>query len=102
MKERILGLCLILVGCVVDAEPTDDYGVDTGTYEEPQDPDWYGQNGADHDNGCHSEAFEMFNGDVMIIPGQCNPFYIYMGYPDPTEMDNPHMDEQLSKPETEN
>jgi len=102
MIKYLLPLFLIFAGCALDTETVDDYD-ETAAYDGPEQPDWPGWNTSpNHNYGCHSEAFEMLNGSVMIIPGLCAPFYIYMGYPDPTEEpDNSHNNEQqFSQPNT--
>ena len=93
---KYLPLCLMIIaGCALDTESTDDYEV-VEAYDRPDNPDWPGWNTSpNHNNGCYGETFDMGDGHVMHIPGLCAPFYIYMGYPDPTEESgNPYDGEQ--------
>lgn len=92
---KYFALSLVLVGCVVDAGPVDDYGEPVQAEEQPQNPEVPIYDGAPQDLGCPSSAIEMPDGSFAIIPGLCDPFYIYKGYPDPTnEMDTPYIEEQ--------
>jgi len=83
---KLLSLCsMVLVGCVVDAESVEEYNDATIVNNEPEHPGWANPSGPPHNLGCPGEALKMPDGSEMILPGLCAPFYIYMGYPDPTE-----------------
>ena len=86
---KYLPLCLIIfAGCALDTESGDEYTDEVVVVDEKSEkPDWSGANGPPHDLGCPGEVFELPGGGTMYIPGLCAPFYIYKGYPDPTEKD---------------
>ena len=96
---KYLALCLILLaGCVVDTEPVDEYDEVVVAADKPAKPDWSAP-GPPNDLGCMGDVYELPDGSVMEVPGLCAPFYIYRGYPDPTQ--NPYEEpygEQNSQP----
>ena len=98
---KYLSLCLILfVGCAVDTESTDDYS-DPVTYENPENPDWDNPDSSSN-QGCRGEVIDMLDGTQMYVSGYCDPFYIYSGYPDPTEQPEEFEFERFINPQEGN
>jgi len=107
MKNLILGAAALLAlsGCLVEAEETVNDDVAQESSNSPQYP---GGSGGPHWGACQGyvEVFLTPDGEeiAFVLPAFCNPFYIYMGYPNPVDtnpVDNNPYEQEIGFPEQE-
>ena len=87
LKTSLIALTLACTGCAVPVET----GQAVEVFEAPKEsPDMssYEQGGGEPDGACPATIAYLPDGNGGIIevrlPGLCNQFYLYQGYPDPT------------------
>lgn len=89
MKNLILGAVALIAlsGCVVDTEETISDDTTQESSSSPQYPG--GSSGGPHWGACQGYVEVVLTPDgeevAFLLPAFCNPFYIYMGYPNPVD-----------------
>jgi hypothetical protein len=105
MKNLILGAAALIAvsGCAVEAEEIVN---DDVTQESSESPQYPGSSGGNHWPACQGYVEVVMTPDgeevAFMLPAFCNPFYIYMGYPNPVDAnpvdDNP-FEQEIGLPE---